>query len=116
VKTKTNILFILLYLSLTSLTYAQPLTDGMAIVTNKTGFNTTGGDGFSNYSFQIFDAGNNMTTTLGQNWETTFFTPADPSIYEQWQGSNMGDLFGIAIDNQKNVYFAASSVAGFNTG
>ena len=115
-KTKTNILFILLYLSLTSLIYAQPLTDGMAIITNKTGSNINGGDGFSNYSFQIFDAGNNMAATLGQNWETTFFTPADPSIYEQWQGSNMGDLFGIAIDNQKNVYFAASSVAGFNTG
>tara|TARA_Y100000385_G_scaffold230751_1_gene242477 strand:- start:54 stop:2699 length:2646 start_codon:yes stop_codon:yes gene_type:complete len=96
--------------------YAQPLSDGMAIVTNKTGFNTTGGDGFSNYSFQIFGAGENILAPLGQNWQPTFFTPTDPSIYEQWQGSNMGDLFGIAIDSEKNVYFAASKVAGLNIG
>jgi hypothetical protein len=43
--------------------------------------------------------------------------PSDPNIYAQWEGTNMGDVFGIAIDNQKNAYFAAScSFSPFNSG
>ena len=55
---------------------------------------------------------------FGENWETTFFTPSDPDVYAQWQLSNMGDLFGIAIDSEKNVYFTTTATAGgnFNVG
>jgi hypothetical protein len=97
--------------------HAQPLMDGMSIITNKTGFNINGFNGFSSYSFQIFDAGNNLSAPLGQNWQPTFYIPSDPNIYAQWEGTNMGDVFGIAIDNQKNAYFAAScSFSPFNSG
>jgi gliding motility-associated-like protein len=97
--------------------HGQPLSDGMAIITNKTGSNINGFSGFSSHSFQIFDAGNNLTAPIGQNWEPTFYTPSDPSIYAQWEGANMGDVFGIAIDDQKNVYFATScSFSPFNSG
>ena len=97
--------------------HGQPLSDGMAIITNKTGSNINGFSGFSSHSFQIFDAGNNLTAPIGQNWEPTFYTPSDPSIYAQWEGANMGDVFGIAIDDQKNVYFATScSFSAFNSG
>ena len=93
--------------------YAQPLMDGMAIITSKTGVNYDLGDGIS-HSFQIFDTGNNLTAPLGENWETTFITPSDPDVYAQWQLSNMGDLFGIAIDSEKNVYFTTTATAGGN--
>jgi hypothetical protein len=53
--------------------HAQPLMDGMSIITNKTGFNINGFNGFSSYSFQIFDAGNNLSAPLGQNWQPTFY-------------------------------------------
>ena len=97
--------------------HAQPLMDGMSIITNKTGSNINGFNGFSSYSFQIFDAGNNLSAPLGQNWQPTFYIPSDPNIYAQWEGTNMGDVFGIAIDNQKNAYFAAScSFSPFNSG
>lgn len=97
--------------------HAQPLMDGMSIITNKTGSNINGFNGFSSYSFQIFDAGNNLSAPLGQNWQPTFYIPSDPNIYAQWEGANMGDVFGIAIDNQKNAYFAAScSFSTFNSG
>jgi gliding motility-associated-like protein len=97
--------------------YAQPLMDGMAILTNKTGVNYDLTDGIS-HSFQIFDTGNNLNAPFGENWETTFITPSDPDVYAQWQLSNMGDLFGIAIDSEKNVYFTTTATAGgnFNVG
>ena len=91
--------------------------DGMAILTNKTGVNYNLTDGIS-HSFQIFDTGNNLNAPFGTNWETTFFIPSDPDVYAQWQLSNMGDLFGIAIDSEKNVYFTTTATAGgnFNVG
>ena len=47
--------------------YAQPLMDGMAILTNKTGVNYDLTDGIS-HSFQIFDTGNNLNAPFGENW------------------------------------------------
>jgi hypothetical protein len=105
------------WFSYSVIVYAQPLMDGMGIITNKTGFNINGFNGFSSHSFQIFDAGNNLSAPLGQNWQPTFYIPSDPNIYAQWEGTYMGDVFGIAIDDQKNAYFAAScSFSPFNSG
>jgi gliding motility-associated-like protein len=105
------------WFSYSVIVYAQPLMDGMGIITNKTGFNINGFNGFSSHSFQIFDAGNNLSAPLGQNWQPTFYIPSDANIYAQWEGTYMGDVFGIAIDDQKNAYFAAScSFSPFNSG
>lgn len=81
---------------------AQPLQNGMAILTHWTG-NSGQWDAFS-----IFDTEDNINAPLGQNWNTTFYTPADPLIHEQWKGTNMGDVFGIAIDSEKNAYFTTT--------
>jgi hypothetical protein len=89
------------WFSYSVIVYAQPLMDGMGIITNKTGFNINGFNGFSSHSFQIFDAGNNLSAPLGQNWQPTFYIPSDANIYAQWEGTYMGDVFGIAIDDQK---------------
>jgi gliding motility-associated-like protein len=112
-----KLIYSLVFLCCSVLLYAQPLMDGMAIITSKTGVNYDLLDGIS-HSFQIFDAGNNSAAPIGENWETTFFTPSDPDVYAQWQLSNMGDLFGVAIDSEKNVYFTTTATAGgnFNVG
>ncbi len=86
----------------TSTAIGQPLTNGMAIMTQWTGAS-------GQYdAFSIFDTQENLNAPLGQNWATTFHTPSDPAAHASWKGTNMGDVFGIAIDNQKNVYFAAT--------
>ena len=91
--------FCLSLMLLCKISYTQPLTDGMAIVTHWSQ------NGLFD-AFSIFDTQNTLDAPLGLNWGTTFHTPADPAIHAQWK--NIGDVFGIAIDNQKNVYFTAT--------
>ena len=83
-----------------SVLFSQPLTDGMAVITHSTQFG-------SGPSFQIFQAGDNENAPLGSNWSTTFYTP-NAAIYSQW--SDIGSVFGIAIDNEKNIYLSASPI------
>jgi len=95
---------------------SQPLTNGMGLITHWTG--TSG----SWNAFTIFDTENNASAPLGLNWATNFYTPSDPAVADSWKGTNMGDVFGMAIDGQKNVYFTAtksissSGSAGTNSG
>tara|TARA_B100001059_G_scaffold12002_2_gene9676 strand:+ start:24031 stop:26598 length:2568 start_codon:yes stop_codon:yes gene_type:complete len=81
---------------------AQPLTNGMGIITHWTGFSGEWD------AFSIYETEDNASATLGQNWATNFNTPADPTVHDSWKGTNMGDVFGIAIDADKNVYFSAT--------
>jgi gliding motility-associated-like protein len=90
-----------IFLCWSVLLYAQPLSNGMGIITH-----WSGGAGQFN-SFSVFDTQNNASAPLGTNWETNFYTP-NPAIEESWKGTFMGNVFGIAIDAQKNVYFAAN--------
>ena len=87
---------------LTTYTLAQPLSDGMGIITHWTG---AGGEW---NAFSIYDTQNNSAAPLGLNWATTFYTPTDPTSADSWKGTNMGDVFGITIDTEKNVYFTAT--------
>ena len=94
------LIFALLFCNL--LITAQPLTNGMGIITH-----WTGASGEWN-AFSIYDTENNAAAPLGLNWATNFYTPADATIADSWKGTNMGDVFGLTIDNQRNVYFAAT--------
>jgi gliding motility-associated-like protein len=87
---------------ISSYSFAQPLQNGMAILTHWTGVSGQWD------AFSIFDTENNMSAPLGQNWATTFYTPTDPAIHDQWKGTNIGDVFGVAIDDQKNAYFTTT--------
>ena len=78
---------------------AQPLTNGMGIITHWTGFSGEWD------AFSIYETEDNASATLGQNWATNFNTPADQIAHNSWKGTNMGDVFGITIDVDKNVYF-----------
>lgn len=89
----------LLLLFFSHFSWAQPLTDGMGIVTHWSQ------NGLYD-AFSIFDTQNNLDAPPGLNWATTFHTPNDPAIHAQWK--EIGDVFGIAIDNDKNVYFTAT--------
>lgn len=95
---------------------AQPLTNGMAIITHWTG---SGGEW---NAFSIYNLENNATAPLGLNWATNSFTPTDPAVADSWKGTNMGDVFGLTIDNNKNVYFtstkaiSSSGSTGTNSG
>ena len=94
------LIFALLFSNL--LIIAQPLTNGMGIITHWTG---TSGEW---NAFSIYDTENNASAPLGLNWATNFYTPTDAAVADSWKGANMGDVFGLAIDDQKNVYFTAT--------
>ena len=63
---------------------AQPLTNGKGIITHWTGFS---GDWDA---FSIYETENNASATLGQNWATSFNTPADPAVYDSWKARYNG--------------------------
>ena len=81
---------------------SQPLSNGMGIITHWTGFDAEWD------AFSIYETEDNASAPMGQNWETNFNIPSDPAIHDSWKGTNMGDVFGIAIDSYKNVYFSAT--------
>ena len=80
--------------------FAQPLTNGMGIITHWTGFDG-GWDAFS-----IYETENNASAPLGQNWEPNFIRPNNPAVHASWKGTNMGDVFGITIDAEKTSILA----------
>ena len=88
----------------------QPLTNGMAVITM---LGAGGGSGFAGSpnntynSFSIFEATNNQNAPNGQNWFTNFYFPSNTNYQNSWRSSVLGELFGIAIDSSKNVYFTA---------
>ena len=72
-----NIKFITIFICLifcTFYSFAQPLTNGMGIITHWTGFDG-GWDAFS-----IYETEDNASAPLGQNWETNFIIPDDPAV------------------------------------
>ena len=97
-----KLLTLVCVISFSMLTIAQPLTNGMGIITHWTGMS---GDWDA---FSLFETEDNASATLGQNWATNFNIPADPAVHDSWKGTNMGDVFGIAIDSEKNIYFSAT--------
>ena len=93
--------FILLFTIAINLLNAQPLTDGMAVITHSS-VNS------SYASFSIFQTHNNVAAPLGSNWNTNFYIP-NSNIYNQWK--QIGTVFGVAIDNEKNIYLSASAIS-----
>lgn len=88
----------------------QPLSNGMAVITMLGAGGGSGGAGNPNNtfnSFSIFEASNNQNAVLGQNWFTDFYFPSNPNYQSSWKSSILGELFGIAIDSSKNIYFTA---------
>ena len=102
------IIYCLLIIPFTS--FCQPLSSGMAVITMLGAGGGTGNPGNPNNtynSFSIFEATNNQNAPTGQNWFTNFYFPSNPNYQNSWKSSVLGELFGIAIDSNKNIYFTA---------
>ena len=102
------IIYCLLIIPFTS--FGQPLSNGMAVITMLGAGGGTGNPGNPNNtynSFSIFEATNNQNAPTGQNWFTNFYFPSNPNYQNSWKSSVLGELFGIAIDSNKNIYFTA---------
>jgi len=93
---------LILFLLVTSSVYSQSINDGTAVITH-----WAGGAG-QYYSFSLFETSDNSSASLGGIWDTEFITPSDPNIHDSWLGENMGQVFGIAIDSDNNIYFSSS--------
>jgi len=55
----------------------------------------------------IYDTRNNSTAPFGSNWSAASTTPIIPP---NWTHENIGQVFGIAIDNNQNIYLASSNL------
>ena len=80
--------------------------DGMAIVTHESNNN--------DYPcFTIFKAHNsNYGAPINSPWLTNYYTPSS-DVFDEWK--NIGSVFGIAIDNNKNIYLSSSQIAYSST-
>ena len=66
-----------------------------------------GNPNFNTYILSIFEGTYNQNAPTGQNWFTNFYFPSNPNYQNSWKSSVLGELFGIAIDSNKNIYFTA---------
>lgn len=81
----------------------QAIEKGMAVVTQYADTNNT-----SNLVAKLYDTRNNSLAPFGYDWYTQ-----DHSIDitpSSWTLSNLGEIFGIAIDSIGDVFFASSDV------
>jgi len=59
----------------------------------------------------IYDTRFNSQAPLGDDWATTTTTTQVTAMHPlNWKASEIGQVFGIAIDNNKNIYLASSDI------
>ncbi|MCC7246937.1 MAG: HYR domain-containing protein, partial [Saprospiraceae bacterium] len=62
-------------------------------------------------SAALIDVRYNSTAPLGDDWLNPTTGPATTkTMFPNWDVSRLGAVFGIATDNQQNVYFAATDI------
>lgn len=97
---KRKILPILFTLALfaSNVMQAQILTPGMDAVETHYGLNST------SYVAEVKEIGNQIGVTKGVNWLAPVISPSN------WTAGNIGQVFGTAIDDAGNVYFATTAM------
>lgn len=80
---------------------------GITVVTFKT-------DSTNGQVGGIYDTRNNLAASRGTDWGVALNTPSLTIRPASWTRTSIGQIFGIAIDNNANVYLAASGVYGQN--
>lgn len=59
----------------------------------------------------IYDTQNNSQAPQGDDWGTTTSGPQVTATYPtNWNANDIGQIFGITIDNNENVYLASSDI------
>jgi len=83
--------------------WAQPLLQpGMTVVTHLPTDTTT------DYVLQVFDTRNVVAVaTPGSNWSMNCLLPPLPQNAQQWKYNRMGEVFGVTIDGDANIYAAS---------
>ena len=84
-----------------------PLLPGDMVVTYKYGLYS---NSYSNNVVSVIKTRNTSSATAGQVW-------LNPGIYSNpnWTRANLGDVFGITIDNNGNIYLSSTSIYGGGT-
>jgi gliding motility-associated-like protein len=99
------LMLMLLFLGSGVCVSGQSLTNGLSAVVTCYGAN--GGNVAG-----VKQVGNQTAVTLGSNWIPPAISPA----VTNWTAAKMGQVFGTAIDDAGNVYFASTTMyAGCNT-
>ena len=60
----------------------------------------------------LVDLRNHATAPLGVNWSALTNSPSGLVHLPDWESRNMGQVFGVTIDNNYNVYASASTIYG----
>ena len=76
---------------------------------------TYNADNLSDFVAAIYDTRNNASAPLGADWAPALSTAGKINKPADWTLGKIGRVFGIAIDDNANVYLAASGVYGMNT-
>ena len=84
---------------------------GMAVSTCFSGINTNSAPDPTRDVVVGFDIRNQSGATPGSNWGT-----ASSLHHPQWIAAELGEVFGLAIDSDYNVYVASSTLYGLNNG
>ncbi|MFH1198395.1 MAG: hypothetical protein V1720_22020 [bacterium] len=101
---------------------AQLLNAGDAVVTMSGNVWTNNSTPGTNFVLEIFKTNNTSAAPIGAAWT---MTPAFYNTYSykdpNWIRSKMGNIFGVTIDNNRNIYVAATGfygaqVSGISTG
>lgn len=65
----------------------------------------------------IYDTRFNSQAPKGDDWGTTTSAPQVTAFHpSNWTGNQIGQVFGIAIDDQENIYLASSDIYYFDGG
>lgn len=81
---------------------------GLTVVT----FNA---DGSGDFVGAIYDTRNNASAPVGNDWAPALISAGSVKNPPDWTLKNIGRVFGIAIDDNSNIYLASSGIYGQNS-
>lgn len=96
----------LLLLVLPSLLHAQsllPLERGVAVVSCASGYTNDGQANLDGYVLGLKDLRNPPWALLGKDWQPPMYHHPD------WTARNLGQVFGLALDDDGNIYTTSTS-------
>lgn len=99
------ILFLLLFSADASGQGLLPLKPGMAVATCASFFNVSGGPDFV---IGVIDMRDPPANLAGQNWQPPMYHGPNDS----WTAQNLGQLFGVCLDEEGNIYATATTSYG----
>lgn len=60
----------------------------------------------------VLDLKNQATAPINSNWSSSSIPPVQFFHHPAWTGANLGDVFGVTLDDNGNIYAAASTSYG----